>query len=503
MPIRRCSFQASIVVAATTALACTPAPPTPQSAPGMSGTAVAAARDTIERRIDSYVRAQMARRRIPGLALAVVRDGITVYIKGYGVADIEQNTPVTPETVFDLSSITKTFTASAIMLLAQNGRLRIDGSIREYVAESPSAWSGITVRHLLTHTAGFPETDVPTVNGAWLADYTSRQMFEHASTVERNTPPGERYLYSDLGYFLLGTVIEHLGGIRYGEFLQRSFFTPFGMASTRLLDQNDVVPHRAGIYFLRDGQLVRSRRYALIELSSAYGILTTAQDFVKWETALARGQVLSPSALEAMWTSGRTNNGFETSYGFGWDVYELNGHRAVGHAGGTGTYYLRLPEDRLAVIVLTNLVLGSLERGRMRLEGSNPRTIAQAVADLYVPGLLMSRLTEQQDSDPQRTAGVRSVLADIVARRFESPLLSANLMDALRRNARRVPTSWLVETAPFELLACEPPRGTMSRFDVPITRVCHYWQEHPLETRYTSVYEGADRRIADLQFQPE
>lgn len=493
----------SALAAVALSFACASAPPSPHRA-SIRDTDGAVAEDTIDRRIDAYVRAQMARRQIPGLALVVVRDGITVFMKGYGIADVENSVPVTAETVFDISSITKTFTAAAIMRLAESGALDLERSVRDYLHEAPESWSGITVRHLLTHTAGVPATDVPTVNGAWLADYTTRQMLEHAFATQLTAAPGENFLYSDRGYFLLGAIIERATGMRYAEFLQRAFIGPFSMGATTLLDQHAIVTRRAGTYFLRDRRLARNRRYVQVELPSAYGLLTTARDFAKWESALARGQVISPAALDAMWTSARTENGLDIGYGLGWDVYELNGNRAAGHGGGTGTYYLRLPDARLGIIVLSNLALSSLDGGRRRLEGSNPRTIAQAVADMYVGRLLISRLQRNPDGAARAdTARARTALTDLASRRRDSPLLTPELVDALTRNARRTPAAWPVESAPFELVQCHAPRPAPSRLRVPVSRVCHYRQEHQLETRFTSLYESADGRIADFELRAE
>jgi CubicO group peptidase (beta-lactamase class C family) len=346
------------------------------------------AEDPVASRVDEYVLAQMAERRIPGLALAVVRDGIPVLVKGYGVADVENGVPVTPETVFDIASVTKTFTAAAIMRLVDGGRVDLDRPVRDYVTDAPESWSGLTVRHLLTHTAGLPETDVPTVNGAWLGDYTTRQMLDHAFGIPLSSAPGARFQYSDLGYFLLGVVIERVSGMSYGEFLRTVFFRPLGMDDSRLLDQYAIVPRKAGTYFLREKRLARNRRYAQVELPSAYGLLTSLRDFVRWESALERGEVVSRAAIDAMGTPARAGDGSQLAYGLGWAVSELHGVRATGHAGGTGTYYLRLPERRLSVIVLTNLALRTLDGGQIRPNGSNPKEIAETVAGMYLRGPL-------------------------------------------------------------------------------------------------------------------
>lgn len=358
-----------------------------QRSPGeqrVRATAQTDGEDTLARRVDDVVRAHMAKRGIPGLAIAVVRDGATLFIKGYGIADVENDVPVTPETVFDIASVTKTFTAAAIMRLADSGRVNIDRPVREYLPEAPESWSRITVRHLLSHTSGLPETDVPLVNGAWLADYTTRQMLEHAFTRPVAAGPGASFLYSDLGYFLLGAIIERVTGMRYGEFLDRTFFAPFEMRATSPLDQYAIVPRKADTYFLRERQLARNRRYAQVELSPAYGLLTSILDFARWESAFALGRVISPSAMRSMETKARTPDGSELQYGLGWVVGSLNGERATGHAGGTGTYYLRLPDRRLSIIVLTNLALRTLDGGRVRPDGSNPRELAETIAGMYL-----------------------------------------------------------------------------------------------------------------------
>ena len=296
------------------------------------------------------------------------------------MARVENNSPVTARTVFDISSVTKTFTAAAIMALVEARAVSLDSSVRDYIRDAPEAWAPITVRHLLTHTAGFPETDVPTVNGAWLADYTTSQMLQHAFSLRLGGRPGVRFLYSDLSYFLLGAVIERASGVSYAEFLRRTLFEPLGMRDTRQLDQYEVVPGHAGTYFFRNGRLAHNRRYVQVELSSAYGLLSTAEDLERWEHALANGRVLSTPSREAMWSAGRIEGGASIEYGLGWVVYELNGKRAVAHAGGTGTYYLRLPDDNVAVIVLTNLAIRSLDNGRRVAGGSDPRTLAHTLA---------------------------------------------------------------------------------------------------------------------------
>ena len=335
--------------------------------------------------IDAYVRAEMDKRRIPGVALVVIQQGKVSKLQGYGVANVEHDVPVTPDTVFELASLTKQFTAAGIMVLVEEGKLTLDDAISRHLSGTPDAWSGITLRHLLTHTAGLASL-AQGFRSLYAAgakvNYTTAEMFQAATNDPMSFAPGTRYQYSDVGYFLLGMILEKASGQRYREFMIERFFKPLGMTATSILDQWAVVKNRAAGYTLRDGQLVNIRRVAQVELPSHYGIFSTVKDLAKWEGALATGKVLTLASLERMWTPVRLNDGTTHGYGFGWVLGQRRGHRVMSHTGITGTQYSRFPDDGLTVIVLTNL-------GR-RISGSdgvNPFGLTVGVAGYYVRGL--------------------------------------------------------------------------------------------------------------------
>ena len=256
--------------------------------------------------IDAYIKAEMEKRRIPGLALAVIQHGEVIKMQGYGLANVELDVPVTPDTVFALASVTKQFTATAIMLLVEEGKVGLDNPISHYLSNTPDAWQGITVRHLLTHTAGlvgaggFLALDA----GGERADYTTAEMFEAATKDPMNweREPGEGWQYSNVGYFLLGMILEKASGQRYRELVTERFFRPLGMTATSVLDQWAILKNRASGYALRNGQLVHIRHHAQVELPSEGGIFSTVKDLVKWEAALTGGKVVKPSSLDQMWT---------------------------------------------------------------------------------------------------------------------------------------------------------------------------------------------------------
>jgi D-alanyl-D-alanine carboxypeptidase len=335
--------------------------------------------------IDEYVQGEMKKRKIPGLALVVIKNGEVVMMKGYGLANLDHDVPVTPDTLFELASVTKQFTATAIMALAEEGKVRLDDLIREYLPNSPEQWKGIRVRDLLTHTAGLPSNENSWkslyIEGGRL-NYTTAQLFESATKDPISFEPGERYQYSDIGYFLLGMIIEKASGQRYRDFLTERFFRPLGMTSSSVEDQWAILKGRAAGYTLRNGQLVNNRRVVQVELPSHYGVYSSVRDLAKWEIALASGKVVKESSLTAMWTPAKLNSGSSTQYGFGWGVITRGAHRMIQHIGITGTEYTRYPDYKLTVIVLTNL-------GGSKAQGVNSWGLVEGgIAGRFIPELL-------------------------------------------------------------------------------------------------------------------
>jgi D-alanyl-D-alanine carboxypeptidase len=332
--------------------------------------------------IDEFLRAEMHQRRIPGLALAVVRHGAVVKLDGYGLATLEHDVPVTPDTVFELASVTKPITAAAVMALVEDGKIRLDAPITTYLRGAPDAWRDVTTRHLLTHTSGLPTLE-SAFAGAGMEDirlrYSTARLFGMVTRESPVSRPGERFQYNDVGYFLLGMIIEHVTGKRYAEFLDERFFRPLGMASTSVLDQARIVKHRAAGYTLHEGRLVNIRRVVDVELPSFFGVLSSARDLSTWLIALTGGRVVTPATLTQMWTPARLNDGASATYGFGWYIGEQQGRRTLWHRGITGTEVALFPDEGLIVVVLTNL-------GR-QVGGTDPVNawgLASAVAERYL-----------------------------------------------------------------------------------------------------------------------
>jgi CubicO group peptidase (beta-lactamase class C family) len=322
--------------------------------------------------VDDYIKVQMERRHIPGVSLAVVKEGKILKAKGYGLANVETATPATAETVYKIASISKQFLAAGIVLLAQEGKLALDDKISKFLEGTPATWKDITIRHLLTHTSGLVEDPPgfepfkarPDVDVIRLA-YSTKLLFR----------PGEKFNYSNLGYFALGEIIHKVSGKPWSAFITERVFAPAKMAATRTTTTTDIVPHRASGYVWNKNKLENAENWVAVRPSGAF--LTTVLDMAKWDEALCSGAILSPSMREQMWTPVKLNNGTTVPYGFGWGLGPWQGHKRVHHDGGLpgfGASFVRFVEDKLTVIVMTNT------------NGGDPQKIA-----LNVAGLLRAR----------------------------------------------------------------------------------------------------------------
>jgi len=339
-----------------------------------------AASDVDHSAIDAYVRAEMDRLHIPGLALAVVKEGDVVYQQSYGLANVELKAPVTTDTVFQIQSITKTFTATAVMMLVEEGKVALDDPVGKYLDGTPETWKPITLRHLLSHTSGIKDfINEPTAS--LRIDVTEQEVFDATTPRPLNFTPGEKYAYSNTNYHLLAMIIRKVTGQSYADFLAERVFRPLGMDHTRVQDLSALIPGRAEGYLWRDDRLVHGQYIAQSILSyGGGGILSTATDLAKWDAALRTEKLLKKSTLEQMFTPATFNDGKKSTYGLGWGVGAYQGHRFVGHSGGhvTGfqSYIRRYLDDGLAVIVLVN------QNG----EGE-PKSIAEHVVGMVDPTL--------------------------------------------------------------------------------------------------------------------
>lgn len=317
----------------------------------------------------------MQRQHIPGVALLVSRAGEIVQAEGFGLANVELQVPVKPETVFQSGSMGKQFTATAVMMLVEEGKVSLDDPLTKYFPGAPEAWKEVTVRELLSHTAGFG--DYPE-KFDFRKDWTEDELLKLVEGIPLAYAPGTKWEYSNLGFLTLGILIHRVTGEFYGDFLQQRIFRPLGMSTTRIISEADIVPNRAAGYRLVKGELKNQEWVAPMVNTTADGSLYfSILDLAKWDAALYTGKLLKSSSFEQMWTPAKLKNGQpnKDGYGFGWFIGERHGHREISHDGawqGFETSIARYVDDQLTVVVLTNLA------------EAKPYVIAAHVADLYL-----------------------------------------------------------------------------------------------------------------------
>ena len=289
------------------------------------------AQDSPTSKIDAYIKSEMQKQQLPGVAVEVMRNGEVILAKGYGLANVELQVPVTPETIFQSGSMGKQFTATAIMMLVEEGKLSLDDSITKYFPGAPATWEKITVRHLLTHTGGM--TDYPS-DFDFRRDYTEDDLLARIKSVPVAFQPGEKWSYSNLGYVTLGILIHKISGQFYGDFLRDRVFKPLGMTTARIISEEDIVPHRAAGYRLVKGELKNQSWVSPSLNTTADGALyLNLNDMAKWDAALYTEKLLKRSSLDQMWTPVKLNSGKTEPYGFGWRVDAVHGHRLIEHGG--------------------------------------------------------------------------------------------------------------------------------------------------------------------------
>ena len=296
----------------------------------------------------------------PGAAVAIRKGGEVIHARGYGLANVEWDLPIATDTVFRIGSVTKQFTAAAILKLAEAGKLGIDDPIERHLPDYPVGERRITVRHLLNHTSGIKSyTGLPN----FFRELSQKQLpLPEMIAVFKDLPPdfqpGEKYLYNNSGYLLLGAIIEAVSGQDYASFLTETFLTPLGMASTRYLDDRTITPKRAAGYE-RSPELVNATPLSMRWPYAAGALGSTVTDLLRWDKALHGGEVLSPASYTAMITPATLKDGSATGYGFGLGIGRYRDLGNIAHGGGINGFVCGLthwPAADLTVALLSNII---------------------------------------------------------------------------------------------------------------------------------------------------
>lgn len=378
--------------------------------------------------VDEFVRARLGERNIPGAAIAVIKNGKIIKAEGYGLASVEFNVPATKETVFEIGSVSKQFTAAAIMLLVEDGKINLDEKISKYLPNTPESWEKVTVRHLLTHTSGIKSYS--SLSGFELNKRLKRDDFIKALAphpLEFET--GSRYLYNNSGYNLLGFIIETVSGKSYWDFLRERIFKPFGMNHTADRDPKYIIKNRATGYEWRNNEL-NGRDYDLTDIFSAGAIVSTVLDLAKWEAVLRNDSLLKKESKAQMWKPVLLNDSIPYPYGFGWRFSEIRGHKLIAHSGqtaGFGASFSRYVDDDLTVIALTNL--GETGMGTM---------LAQGIAKFYIPEISLRAMKAQPETDAKISQTISNALRERLENKLNPEHLSAELIKSLSTERAKI-----------------------------------------------------------------
>lgn len=299
----------------------------------------------------------------PGAAVIVIKDGQTVFRKGYGMANLELGVPIEPDMIFRIGSVTKQFTAVAVLMLAEQGKLALSDEITKFLPDYPTQGRKITVEHLLTHTSGIKSyTDLPEFLQQMRKDLSLKELIDFFKNKPMDFAPGDNWHYNNSGFVLLGAIIEKTSGQKYADFIEKSIFAPLGMRHSFYDSTQRIIPRRAAGYGkTKDGYA--NAEYLSMNLPHAAGsLISSVDDLALWDAALYTEKLVKQESLRRAWTPYKLNNGKPTGYGYGWGFSTIEGQRVIGHAGGINGFTcdtLRLPDARVYVAILTNRNTGT------------------------------------------------------------------------------------------------------------------------------------------------
>jgi CubicO group peptidase (beta-lactamase class C family) len=395
----------------------------------------------------------------PGAAVLVGRDGKILFQKGYGMADIEHHVPVTPETKFRIGSISKQFTAVAILKLQEQGKLSVEDKLSKYFPDFPRG-DEVRLRHLLTHTSGIHSyTDKPDFMQKVTNAITSQALIESIEKDKFDFNPGQKWSYCNSGFFLLGCIVEKVSGESYEDFLRKTFFEPLGMRNTGVHHSDEALRHVALGY---DGGPKRAVNWDMSWAGGAGALYSTVGDLYRWNEAVFHGKVLSERSLAAAFTPVKTDESKESEpaegYGYGWAIGTFRGAHEISHGGGLNgflSHLMRLPEKNFAVVVLQN-----------GAPNASPQPLAHYVTEIYLGTELEVR---------PRSVKVAPSALDLVAGRYDY----GSAVLTVEREGERL----------FAQL------GTQQRFEIfPKSEMQYFWKVVDAQVEFV---KGPDGKIVE------
>jgi CubicO group peptidase (beta-lactamase class C family) len=410
--------------------------------------------------VDRFIKAELARQQIPGMSVAVLRGDSVLLARGYGFADPERRVPAADSTLYAVGSVTKQFTAAAIVLLSQQGRLGLDDPIVRYLPEGSAVWSGVTIRHLLTHTSGIPQDTTVDMS----REYSESELVRSAAQ-PLEFEPGELQSYSSTGYDLLGVLIHRVTGMFWGDFVRDQIFRPLDMRMARVNPDAGSVRDRASGYFLVNDSLQSPDPVSpSINAVAGGGLSFSVRDLVKWAIGLNHGKVLGRAGLDLSWSRVQLKDAGIYPYGLGWNIVEQRGYRRIGHSGawqGMHATIQRYPDFNLTVIVLLNL-------GQANSEG-----IAVGIAGLLEPALTPPHLLPTPLKGATPPTSIDRLLHAIAAGN-EAPLVTPEFQDTFPAPRRTLIAGLLKSIHTWTPLGCDHVRDRgISRLRSRIEHICY------------------------------
>jgi CubicO group peptidase (beta-lactamase class C family) len=439
--------------------------------------------------IDEYVELQLKQHNIPGMSIAILKDNKIIKTQGYGFSNLEHQVPAKPETIYQSGSVGKQFTATAVMMLVEDGKIHLDDPVSNYFPNSPDSWKKITVRHLLTHTSGIPDYTGKDVD--FRRDYTEDELLKILMKLPLEFQPGEKWNYSNSGYMLLGFLIHKVSGKFYGDVLEERIFGPLGMTTAQVISEADIVPNRAAGYELKDGKIKNQDWVAPSLNTTADGALyLTALDMAHWAEGLNGNKLLKPESFKQMWTPVKLNNGTSYPYGFGWRVGYQRGHLVIEHSGhwqGFSTGICRYPDFGLTVIALANLA------------DLNSLTIAEEIAGIHEPQLQLPHSIKNSHApgEPQLAAELKQMLTDVGQQKTSSSLMPA-FQSTIDKDSSAEIAKTVKEMKSFDFLGCDPVKAPMELFGGQAAQYCYYRLTTSKESETLTAGVTSDKKITEF-----
>lgn len=306
--------------------------------------------------IDDYVALKMKEDHLPGVSIAIVRDGKIEKAQGYGFSNLELNVPATAQSVYRIASMSKQFCSASLELLKAEGKIDLEAPVKKYIPEAPASWDGVKIRHLMCHQSGIPNV-TERASFVFSREYTERELISFLKPLPLDTKPGDKYHYSNSGYSLLGLIVGRVAGKPLGEFVKERIFKPLGMDDSTYFRLPNLVPNRANGYKWVKDHFENALPTRPTSMDGSGAVMSTVLDLAKWDAALYGESPLTSAMKAELWTANKTNDGKATVYGYGWTIRNGKYGHSVSHSGNTPGFtsnILRLVDKKLTVIVLRN-----------------------------------------------------------------------------------------------------------------------------------------------------